>query len=1259
MKNLVRLALCALVCLIFGSVSVDAQQNITTLVGGGPGTGIPASPALPARTSSVGSPAAVRFDTLGNMYVLDNTFGRVLKVNLTTGQTTSYAGNGTTGYSGDNGPATNAQLNGPSGMCIDSHDNLYIADSDNAVIRVVIGPSGTTPAITTGTFVAGDIYTIVGIFTNSNPVFGGDNGPALSSHLHFPDGCALDSKGNLYIADRGNNEVRVVLSALGAATPPVGLGPGPLVAGDIYRFAGTAGGSFPTQPAGGYAADGSAAVTGAVYGPFDVFVDPSNNVFIADLGNNFDPNTGKPDALTGVPPNNNVVREVFASDGTIHTVAGSVTLVAGVPTGQYPIPPNPGPSATGAAVGALLYEPKGLSMDAAGNLYFCDAVNQVIRKVTTPGVAGSQISVVAGTLGSHGFSGDTHAATSASLTFPAGSFVDANGVLYIADVGSNALRVVPMSGPFTGSGVTVALNNIDTIAGNGKLSYGGDGLTAVVAELNSPAGIAVDGSGNLSIADSGSDLIRYVTASGVVSTIAGAPENNGFGVSPSVINQAIGVATDAAGNVYVADTANCLVRKISAAGGAVTTIAGVVPTTNPVCGFVSQGGPAVGTTLGVVNGVALDSHGNVFFSDSTNNVIWEVPVATAGTLVANNAYIVAGTPSTTGAFGGEAGPATQAQLNIPMGIYIDVYNNLFIADAANHRIREVPAINIGGTMNAGSIYTIAGTGAQGITGDTGVATSAEIQFPYAIVVDHNESVFFTDTTFSLDLAIPAPHAASSNTIRQIAGSGVTGKTQGHIYPVVNTTGASGFSGDGAAATGAQLNFPTGLALFPNGGSTTANLLISDSINNRVRSVAGIANVPAVAIVSLSPNPASFATAEPIGTASAPVPITVTNTAASGGPSLTVNTASGITIGGADAGDFSVGTNTCTAALAPAASCTINVIFTPTAVGTRNATLSVASTAFGVPQIALTGTGGTPTATLNPTSLTFASTTVGTAAPTQTVTLSNTGNAAAIVTGITFTGTNLGDYSETDTCVGVVGGIPATTGTCTITVTFKPTAVGASTATMTVASNVAGAANTVALSGTGAAATLTLKVTDTDTSSTQTVTAGSTATYNLSVSGNQSVTATITCAGAPTAATCSPTPGSVAVTPTAAGTFKVSVTTTARGEMLPFNQPSMKMQPPSMMQVLPMASLALLFIIAMMFGWMQNQAGRARLVRVALSVALILMPIAAATVLVGCGGGSSSTPPPPVTGTPAGSYTLTVTATSGSTTASTTVTLVVN
>lgn len=716
----------ALASLIFGSASVNAQ-NITTVVGGGPVS-------LPATGSSVGGPVSVRFDMAGNMYVLDNKYSRILKVNVATNVVSVYAGNGTTGYSGDGLLATNAQMNQPSGMCIDpATGDLFIADSDNNVIREVTAADGL-------------MHTFAGAQT-LNGSFGGDGGPAILAHFHFPDGCAFDSKGNMYIADRANNEVRVVIGAIGATVaPPFGITG---AQGTIQNFAGI-GGTGPGSPASGYQTDGMLAKGGGVYGPFDVVVDSHDNVYFADLGNNFDANNNPDPAGSGLPNNNNVVREVPAVDGTVHTVAG-------VP---FTYSANP-PAAYGAALTTPLNQPKGLSIDPAGNLYFCDAANQVVVKVS-----GGNLTVVAGTAGHSGFAGDGHAATSANLSFPAGSTIDANGNLFIADVDSNAIRIVPLLANYTVSTPNVLLNNIATLAGNGHASYGGDGAAVTAAELNSPAGLAVDNAGNLYIADSGSDVIRQALASTskmAGTPLAGQPEAPGFtndvflGTAPTdfgLLNGAIGVAADSLGNIYIADTANCIVRKRTATG--IATIAGIEPTINnvnnpsditPHCGFTTQGTPAVGTALGFVQGIAIDSKGNVFFSDSTNGVVWEVPSATAGNLVANSMYVVAGTATMSG-FGGDGNPATGAKLSNPMGIYVDIYNNLFIADAGNHRVREVPAITAG-TMTAGSIYTIAGSGTAGVSGDNGSALTAQLQYPYAIVVDHDENVFFTDTTFSL------------------------------------------------------------------------------------------------------------------------------------------------------------------------------------------------------------------------------------------------------------------------------------------------------------------------------------------------------------------------------------------------------------------------------------------------------------------------------------------------------------------------------
>ena len=1234
MKNSVRLTLWALACLIFGSASVNAQ-NITTVIGGGPvGSN--------AITSSIGNPAAIRFDSAQNIYALDNNFGRVIKWDHTTGLISVYAGNGTAGFSGNNGPATSAQLLGPTGMCIDNHDNLFIADSDNNVIRVVIGPTAVKPPVLTGiaTVVAGNIYAVAGAQTSTDPVYGGDGGVATLANLHFPDSCALDSASNLYIADRANNEIRVVVATSGVAPIGVSNTP-PVVAGNIYKFAGGTDANIPAQkpPTGGYAPDNTAANVAQIYGPFDVAVDAANNVFFSDIGNNFDGNN-TPDLDHTIPLNNNVVREILASDGTIHTVAGVVNTYGNAPTGV----------ATAVAVN----QPKGLTLDGSGNLFFADAGNNQIRKV----VLGGNISVYAGN-GSGGFNGDRGPATAATLTNPAGTAFNASGDLFIADQGNNVIREVSTAG---GNGQTAG--DIYTIVGNAHVSFGGDNGPALSAELNLPTGLAVDTSSNLFVADSGSEIIRaLVNATAKMATVAGQTEAGGFTndtIAPNdfgFLNAANSVAPDPAGNIFIADTGSCIIRKRTPTG--IATFAGVDPTINNVnnpvttnitthCGFDIAGAAAIGNHIGAVQSVAVDSKGNVFFSDSTNSVVWEVPATTVGSLVAGHAYVVAG--NGTAGFSGDGNAANQAELKTPMGIYVDIYDNLFIADAGNHRIREVPAANAG-AMNAGAIYTIAGTGGAGVSGDNGSALAATLQYPFAIVVDHDDNVFFTDTTFNL---FPTGgHTFSSQTVREIAGKTAGAKTAGNIYRVAGSaTNAAGFNGDASAvAISALLNFPTGLTLVPNGGpgNTAANVLVSDTINNRVRSIAAVASIEPVAIVSFSPNPVVLP-AQAIGQASGPTVVTLTNT---GGAILNV---SNVGFTGTDAAQFAQ-TNNCTA-VAAGQSCTINVTITPTgAAGSRSAAISVTDDAAGSPHsVNITGTAGTPTAALNPTSLAFPSTAVGTTSAAQTITLTNNGDAPTLVTGAAISGTNAADFAvATNTC-GIAGGI-LPTANCTISVTYKPSTGGAESATLTIADNVGTGSQTVAL--TSAASTLSLTVKVTDASPSQTVTAGATATYNLSVSGNQSVTAAITCTGAPTAATCSASPASVAVTAAAAGTFKVSVTTTARGEMVPFNQPSTKMQPPTFLQIAPMASIALLFMIAVMLGWMQNEAGRARTLRVALSLALILMPIAAATVLVGCGGGGSTPPPPPASGTPAGTYTLTVAATSGTTTATTALTLVVN
>ncbi len=1449
MKNLAPVSLCALTVSLFGGMTANAQ-NITTVAGGGP----PSTGTAVSKTgASIGAPAAVRQDHLGNTYILDNDFSRVYKVDAT-GHLTLFAGNGTVGFSGEGGPAVNAAMDGPSGMCIDANNNVYVADSDNAIVREIVVSNPTAGQT------IGNIYTVAGVETETNYTYGGDGGLATAANLHFPDGCSFDSNGNLYIADRGNNAIRVVIGA--SNIKPIGLAATTTVAGHIYLYTG----AIPVganPPAPGPSANGAATVGAALNGPFDVFVDPSDNVFIADLGN-------PPPAPTA----NNVIREVPATAQTFPfaMTAGDIYTVAGVP-GQN------GPALSGiSATTAKLNGPQGIFVDAAGNLFFCDNSNEVIREVAgqTPsaGMVAGDIYTIAGK-GTAGYSGDGGIAVNASLTHPAGAFVDSTGSVFIADSVNDRIRQVSTN---TGSYLT---ETISTWAGNGSTSYS-DGTPATAAQLNSPAGLAFDSAGDLAIADVGASgdtqsLIRKVATpitSGALTTLVGSPGFNGFvnvtnsGFPDYVENNAAGVAYDASGNLYIADTGNCIIRKLSA--GVMTTVAGTEPTidlanlpnSTPNCGFTAQGGAAVGTLLGAVNSVALDAAGDIFFSDATNNVIWEVPKTTVGTMTAGNAYIVAGTQDLTGTFGGEGGVATAAHLNKPTGISFDVYGNLFIADTGNNIIREVPANNSGATI-AGNIYTVAGDKTHqtaGYSGNNGPATSAQLSAPFTMVVDNAEDIFIADT--------------NNQVIREVAGTTAGGKTAGDIYTVAGNPAAghnvAGFAGDGGPATSAELNFPQGLT-FDGAG----DLLIGDSQNNRVRSVAGLAHLGAVPVADFSPtsltftaqalniasaaqpvtltnngtasltgiaitlagadaaefslapagtcgatltagqsctinvtftpnavrafaarvsiadnavgspqsvtlsgtgqlgspvdvvtpNPIAFTTPQVVGVASAALPVTVSNATGTGNlvissitfgganttdftqtntcgalpatvpfgqsctinvvfdptsvtpparaatltitdnaadspknvpitgtaiaPAININPASltfpsqtagtsstpqaitvkntgtaslsftTIAISGPNMADFTfapAATCTTTTPVAPAATCTISVTYNPANAGTSTAMIVLADNVTGGSQtIALTGTGTAPAISFNPTSLTFASQTAGTSSTAQAITVMSTGTGSVTFSGITIAGPNAADFSlaPASNCTGAL----APAATCTISVTYKPAAAGTSTAMVMVADNVAGSPQTIALSGTATPASLVLNLAAASGSSlSQTVTAGQTANYSLQISANENVSVSFTCAGAPTAATCN-VPASVNLTAGTPASVAVSVPTTARGMLAPQSEPANRMQPPIALQMLPLSVLAVLLLIVTLLAATQSPAGRLRFARVALSACLVLMPIVAATLLVGCGGGSSSSTPP-VTGTPAGTYTITVTATSGSTTATTPLTLIV-
>ena len=563
---------------------VDSAGVITTVAGlGNHGFSGDGSPATAARLFF---PADVAVDGAGNLFIADTWNQRIRKVD-TAGVITTVAGTGRSGFSGDGGPAPAARLFFPAGVAVDGAGNLFIADRGNYRIRKVD--------------TAGVITTVAGTGRSG---FSGDGGPAPAARLFFPAGVAVDGAGNLFIADQGNYRIRKVDTA-----------------GVITTVAGTG-----TR---GFSGDGGPAADATLTQPFGVAVDGAGNLFFADEGNHR-------------------IRKVDA--------AGVITTVAG--TGER--------GDGGPAVNAPLDRPSDVAADGAGNLFIADTWNQRIRKVDTAGV----ITTVAGT-GTRGFSGDGGPAAAARLNHPGGVAVDGADNLFIADWGARRIRKVDTAGVIT------------TVAGTGRSGFSGDGGPATTARLNCPCGVAVDGAGNLFIADEGTHRIRKVDAAGVITTVAGTGTSGFSGDGGPAVNAHLDrpsdVAVDGAGNLFIADQGNYRIRKVDTAG-VITTVAGA-----GTSGFSGDGGPATAARLFFPAGVAVDGAGNLFIADRGNRRIRRVD--TAGVITT-----VAGTG--TCGFSGDGGPATAARLDRPVGVAVDGAGNLFIADSGNHLIRILtPAVH--------------------------------------------------------------------------------------------------------------------------------------------------------------------------------------------------------------------------------------------------------------------------------------------------------------------------------------------------------------------------------------------------------------------------------------------------------------------------------------------------------------------------------------------------------------------------------------
>lgn len=635
------------------------------------------------------------------------------------------------------------------------------------------------------------VTSIATVFAGSGPII--DDlfpVPAKSAFLNLPAALAGGPDNSLYIADDANYRVRRV--------DPSG------------RIITVAGSGVP-----GFLGDGEPATRSQMGMPRGIAVDPAGNLYIID---------------------DQSIRKVEASSGIIRTLAG-------------------GPFATGTgdgipAKGARIQLPGGIAADADGNVFFSDTEKFVIRKIEA---STGLIRTVAGN-GQAADSGDGGPATAASLRFPSGLAVAANGDLFVGQV-ERVRRITP-SGTITtvlgggtegladgrlgtqvwlrgaqashlsmnGSKLLVALplrniivqldltsGTVAIIAGDSLLV--GDGGPAKTASLAAPSKLALDrATGKLYIADSGHHRIRLVMpgtagpGTGTISTVAGigvsdtGPDGSPASTTPVSGPQA--VAVDSAGNLYFTDNA-ALVRRVGA-DGLLQTVAGSMP-----AGYGGDGGPATLARLLSPAAVAVDSNGTLYIADIGNNRVRQVDAAGIIRTIAG-----------TGAFGyaGDGGPATAAQFKFLSDLLLDGRGGLLLADSENHRVRRVD-------LATGRIVTVAGIGRPDGGGDGGPATAAAVPLPYALGMDGPGNLYIAGPT----------------TIRRIDAA------TGRIMTLAGGPDA-GFGGDEGLAALARLRSPSGIVLDGAG-----NLIFTDSGNHRVRRI----SMTGGAAADLAVNPTSF------------------------------------------------------------------------------------------------------------------------------------------------------------------------------------------------------------------------------------------------------------------------------------------------------------------------------------------------------------------------------------------------------------------
>ena len=829
--------------------------------------------------NSFGSgPYGVAEDSAGNVYVAYRWTADILKFDPS-GNVTTFAGTiGSSGYSGDGGPATSAKLSGPWWLSFDAAGDLLIADRFNNAIRAV-SPSGTITTVA-GTGVSG---------------YSGDGGPATSAQLNQPQSVTGLPGGGFLIAEN-NNVIRKVDAS-----------------GRITTIAGTG--------SAGYAGDGGSATSAQLNVPADAIMDPAGDVLISDCGNNVvrevDP-TGKISTIAGTGTSGYSGDGGAATSTQFNCPIGLATWAGGLyvaDSGNSAIRRIDAAGVTtvsGPGTGAPFIEPHEIWPDASGRVFTADpqantvyllslgpdllsvagsapagvALGQTFAYTFTvgnPGGAGTATAVTLSDPLPAGFTYVSAAASSGSCSQSGGTVSCALGQLA---PGTAATVSITTTAPTTGSGsvanvATVSANQPDptladntatvtTILAAADLSVTGTGSPAQISPwssathtftVNSGGSIAPNVTLNATLTQNiaiqsvsssqgscsqtatavscqlgtlgagatatvsitlqapstvpvvmdtatvGSALVDpnpsnnsatvQTTVSGAVGDIFSVAGNggccsggNGGPATSAHLYGPSGVAEDAAGNIYIADYYACTIRKVDTSG--IITIYAGDPQGN--CGYSGDGGPATAATFTNPYWLSFDAAGDLLIADLGNNAIRSInPKTGIITTVAGNG---------TAGYAGDGGAATSGELNSPQSVRGLPGGGFLIGDNGNNVVRKVDA--------SGKITTIAGNGTGGYAGDGGKATSAELSAPQDTAYDSSGNLLIAD--------------CGNQVIRKVDA------TTGNISTIAGTAGTAGYSGDGGAAAAAQLNCPNGLAL------NAGNIYFSDYGNNVVRRI---------------------------------------------------------------------------------------------------------------------------------------------------------------------------------------------------------------------------------------------------------------------------------------------------------------------------------------------------------------------------------------------------------------------------------------